>query len=508
MLFHDAVFVLIFLPLTICASLLLRRFCTQNAVVIFLAIASVFFYGYWNPNFVPLLTGSIVFNYCFGKYLLASKDQTKRKALLFLGITANLGLLIGFKYIGWIAEIVETLFGLSVKPTQLELPLGISFFTFLQIAYLVDASRRQVASTKFPNYFLFVTFFPHLIAGPLVHHQELIPQFERKLGCIWENLSVGLTIFGIGLFKKLILSDQVGVWSDSLFNSASAGIVPSMIDSWVGVISFALLIYFDFSAYSDMAIGLSKMFGIRLPENFNSPYKAVSIIDFWRRWHMTLSRFLRDYLYIPLGGNRSGFFRRYVNLMLVMLLAGLWHGASWKFVIWGGMHGGYLLINHAWNTMTNFKIFKPISVGITFIAVLFAWVPFRADTWQTAKTIYLNMLGFNGVVLPIHYQESLPETFTMWFVTHGVTFGATSVYGGAMQLMVLGSLLLFVFILPNTQQITSDFNPTLACVAPPTLRLFRWKPTRLGAIVMGVIGVYLLLLVVQGKSGEFIYFQF
>jgi D-alanyl-lipoteichoic acid acyltransferase DltB (MBOAT superfamily) len=300
----------------------------------------------------------------------------------------------------------------------------------------------------------------------------------------------------------------VGTWSDSLFNGAATGIVPSLIDSWVGVLSFSLLIYFDFSAYSDMAIGLSKMFGIRLPENFNSPYKATSIIDFWRRWHMTLSRFLRDYLYVPLGGNRCGKSRRYLNLMLVMLLAGIWHGASWKFAIWGGMHGLYLLVNHFWREVTSLRIYKPLGIGITFLAVTFAWVPFRADTWQTAMTVYSSMLGWNGIVLPIHYQELLPNTLSLWMLSHGVTFGATSVYGGVIQLVILGILMVVVWFLPNTQQITADFKPTLGSEAPPVTRLLRWEPARSVAIGMGIVAAYLLLLAIQGKAGEFIYFQF
>ena len=508
MLFHDPIFLFLFLPLTIGVSLFLRRFSKQEAVVTFLALASVVFYGYWNPNFVPVLLGSIVFNYVLGQQLSVASDQKNGRALLVFGIAANLGLLAGFKYLGMLTETAGFILGHEVSAPKFELPLGISFFTFLQIAYLVDASRGQASETQFSRYFLFVTFFPHLIAGPLVHHRELIPQFARKLGHVWENLSVGLTIFGIGLFKKLVLSDHVGTWSDSLFNGAAGGIVPSLIDSWVGALSFSLLIYFDFSAYSDMAIGLSKMFGIRLPENFNSPYKATSIIDFWRRWHMTLSRFLRDYLYVPLGGNRCGKIRRYLNLMLVMLLAGLWHGASWKFVVWGGMHGVYLLINHSWRKATSIRLYEPLGIGITFLAVTFAWVPFRADTLQTAMTVYGGMIGWNGLVLPIHYQELLPNNLSLWMLSHGVTFGATSVYGGGTQLVILSILMMIIWFLPNTQQITADFKPTLGSDAPPVTRLLRWKPARSFAIGMGIIGAYLLLLATQGKAGEFIYFQF
>jgi len=508
MLFHDPIFLFLFLPLTICISLLLRRFSKQEAVVIFLSLASLVFYGYWNPNAIPVLLGSIFFNYFLGQHLSADANQKKARSLLVSGIVANLGLLAGFKYLGMLTETAGFIFGHEISAPKFELPLGISFFTFLQIAYLVDASRGQASETHFPRYFLFVTFFPHLIAGPLVHHRELMPQFVRNLGHVWENLAIGLTIFGIGLFKKLVLADHVGTWYDSLFNGAAAGIVPSLIDSWVGALSFSLVIYFDFSAYSDMAIGLSKIFGIRLPENFNSPYKATSIIDFWRRWHMTLSRFLRDYLYVPLGGNRCGQIRRYLNLMLVMLLAGLWHGASWKFVVWGGQHGIYLLINHSWRKVTSVRLYKPLCIGITFLAVTFAWVPFRADTFQTAMTVFEGMVGLHGVILPAHYREVLPYSLSLWMISHGVTFGATLVYGGGTQLVILGVLMMIVWFLPNTHQIATDFKHTLGSDAPLVTRPLRWKPAGSFAIGMGIVGAYLMLLATQGKAGEFIYFQF
>ncbi len=508
MLFHDPIFIFVFLPLTLSISLILRRFTSQTIIVWFLATASSVFYSYWNLNFVPLLLGSILFNYLVGERLSAAAQNNKGQPLLIFGVAANLLLLINFKYLGMLADVVGVSLGLEVTVPKFELPLGISFFTFLQIAYLVDASQNTTNKTKFSLYLLFVTFFPHLIAGPLVHHRELIPQFTRKISRVWLNLSVGCTIFGIGLFKKLILADQVGTWSDGLFNGAAAGFVPSFIDAWVGAISFSLLIYFDFSAYSDMAIGLSLMLGIKLPENFNSPYKAKSIIDFWRRWHMTLSRFFRDYLYIPLGGNRVGSSRRYFNLVLVMLIAGLWHGASWNFVVWGGLHGGLLLINHAWNKANIFKIYAPVSLGITFLVVVFAWVPFRADTLQTAKTILEGMIGWNGYVLPTHYRELLPNSISAWLISHGVNFGTTTVYGGGMQILILVALLSIVWFLPNTQQIMAKFKPTLMSVAPPGLSILQWKPTLSMALAGSVIGAYLLLLVVQGKSGDFIYFQF
>jgi len=507
-LFHAPVFLFLFLPLALFGWLAVMRWGRPGAATFFLGAVSLAFYGWWSLLHLCLLLASIVANYAIGMQLIRLRNQPGARLALALGVTANLLLLGCFKYAGMLSDTFAWLTGVAFSVSNPELPLGISFFTFLQIAFLVDLARHESPAPGFARYLLFVTFFPHLIAGPLVHHSELIPQFDRKGREIpWAGLTSGFIIFLIGLFKKLVLSHQVGIWSDAMFNGAAAGIAPSFIDSWIGVLCFTLQIYFDFSAYSDMAIGLARMFDIRLPENFNSPYKAASIIDFWRLWHITLSRFLRDYLYLPLGGSRKGVPRHYLNLMAVMLLAGLWHGAAWQFVAWGGMHGLYLWINHLWRRYSPRRLPHVLGVALTFLAVLIAWVPFRSTSWDSSMMIYQSMMGLNGLILPTHYQALFPVPLNGWLDEFGVTFGALSVYGGGMQLLQLSLLLCIVWFLPNTQQLMSTYHPCLYLTPTKPTRL-QWRPTLLAGIASGAIGAYLVLLAIQGKAGEFIYFQF
>jgi D-alanyl-lipoteichoic acid acyltransferase DltB (MBOAT superfamily) len=496
------------MPVTMAIAIWAGRKDSKSLFIYFLCAASLVFYGWWNPVFVPLLVASIAFNYVLGSFLLNCKDARRRKVVLFFGVSSNLLVLVCFKYLEFFGQIVGSAFSIDLNLPQLELPLGVSFFTFLQIAYIVDAGKGETSKDRFSSYFLFVTFFPHLIAGPLVHHRSLMAQFSQKMTNVSENVAVGFTIFVIGLFKKLVLADIVVYWSDSVFNGAAGGIPPSVIDSWVGAISFTLLIYFDFSSYSDMAIGLSKMLGIRLPENFNSPYKATSIIEFWRRWHITLSTFLRDYLYIPLGGNRKGPVRRHVNLMIVMLLAGLWHGASWQFVLWGGLHGGYLLVNHVWRQQAYLALPSPIGLLLTFVAVVFAWVPFRAETWDASMLVLKGMVGLNGVILPVHYENLLPVGVSGALKGLGVQFATLSVYGGFSQLIMLSMLMVFIWFLPNTQQIMGRFDVVLDKRAKPVATWMCWKPGVVSGLVVAMLAAYLWMLGLQGKAGEFIYFQF
>jgi alginate O-acetyltransferase complex protein AlgI len=379
------------------------------APVIWLALASLVFYSFSNWQFVPLLVASIAFNYLIG-WLLISRPlrEGSRRAVLSVGVSVDLLALGIFKYAGFLAVNFNAAFSTDLTVNIL-LPVGISFYTFTQIAFLVDAYRGKVGHYALPHYALFVTYFPHLIAGPILHHSDMIPQFESADSKRPNPhlILCGLIIFGIGLFKKTGLADGIQPLVSLAFNQAA----PSFDQAWIGALAYTFQLYFDFSGYSDMAIGISLMFGIFLPLNFNSPYKAVSIIDFWRRWHMTLSQFLRDYLYIPLGGNRHGSLLRYVNLMITMLLGGLWHGAAWTFVAWGALHGIYLCINHAW---TNYGppvpavLARParlVSFLLTFLAVVVAWVFFRADNLTSALSVLSRMadpclivLGHNEMV--------------------------------------------------------------------------------------------------------------
>ncbi|MFQ5488405.1 MAG: MBOAT family O-acyltransferase, partial [Gammaproteobacteria bacterium] len=339
MLFHSYGFIFLFLPLTLLGFFLLGRYGLLRWALAWLVLASLTFYGWWNVEYLFLLLASIVVNYLLGRALAPSQRTTaSARVLLAIGIGLNLALLAYFKYAAFIVGNFNQLLGSDYRVHEIVLPLAISFFTFQQIAYLVDAYYGRAQEYSFLNYSLFVSFFPQLIAGPIVHHREMMPQFEgrRIFRFSYEDMDVGLLIFCIGLFKKVLLADGMAQFSEPVFAAAAGGLELSFFEAWGGALAYTLQIYFDFSAYSDMAIGLAWMFGIRLPLNFASPYKAINIIEFWRRWHMTLSRFLRDYLYIPLGGNRKGRERRHLNIMATMLLGGLWHGAAWTFVVWGG----------------------------------------------------------------------------------------------------------------------------------------------------------------------------
>jgi D-alanyl-lipoteichoic acid acyltransferase DltB (MBOAT superfamily) len=392
MLFNTFLFVFAFLPLALLGYFLLSKFSLRLSIV-FLFLASIGFYIYWNINFLPLLLGSIVVNYFVGQWISREKEaQNDRKAKIALitGLVFNLSLLSFFKYFNFLGQSIAWLVGADYTPFNITLPIGISFFTFTQIAYLVDCHVAKIREYKAENYGLFVTYFPHLIAGPILHHKDMMPQFDSAESHVFSRgrLVVGTLFFIIGLFKKVILADGVARFVAPVFDLNYAHL--TVLEAWCGSLAYTFQLYFDFSAYSDMAYGLSYMFGIILPINFNSPYKARSIIDFWRRWHITLSTFLRDYLYIPLGGNRLGATRRHINLMTTMLLGGLWHGASWTFVIWGTLHGIYLIINHAIRHLLGERQNMTITfLGwlLTFVAVVVSWVFFRATTIDIALNI-------------------------------------------------------------------------------------------------------------------------
>jgi alginate O-acetyltransferase complex protein AlgI len=394
MLFNSYPFIFLFLPIALIGYFVLGRL-GNLAPVIWLALASLAFYSVSNWQFVLLLLASVAFNYTVG-LLLISKPQrvVPRFTILAIGVAGDLVVLGYFKYAGFLAANLNAIFSAGFTVNIL-LPVGISFYTFTQIAFLVDAYRGDVARYRLPHYALFVTYFPHLIAGPILHHKDMIPQFERAAAKRPDAhlILCGLIIFAIGLFKKTCLADGI----QPLVSLAFGPNAPSFDQAWIGALAYTFQLYFDFSGYSDMAIGISLMFGIFLPLNFNSPYKATSIIDFWRRWHMTLSQFLRDYLYIPLGGNRHGRTLRYVNLMITMVLGGLWHGAAWTFVAWGTLHGAYLCVNHAWNNYgpavaPRFTRLANIAAFIlTFLSVVVAWVLFRADSMSSALYVLSKM---------------------------------------------------------------------------------------------------------------------
>lgn len=510
MLFNSYSFIFVFLPLALLAfyGLALRaEFKTALSVLVIFSLA---FYAYWNPAYLPLLLLSIGFNFALGNTLYKHRNKT----LLGLGIAFNLALIAYYKYSGFFIASVNDLSGSDYAWQAIILPLGISFFTFQQITYLVDTYKGNAKNYSFLDYCQFVTFFPQLIAGPIVHHHEMMPQFNKQkiLANIHENLSVGMTIFFIGLFKKVILADSIAVFASPVFDTASAGITLTLYEAWIGAFAYTLQLYFDFSGYSDMAIGLARMFGITLPVNFNSPYKANNIIDFWRRWHITLSRFLRDYLYIPLGGSRDGRIRRSINLLLTMLLGGLWHGAGWTFIVWGAMHGSYLMINHAWrgvfrkNASANPSwIYTGFSKVATLLAVVVAWVVFRADDWNTAQSVLMSMAGLNGIALPHQLeflQTSAPALVNVMHIGFGHLF-FNELFSPIEALSWIAFLGLSALVLPNTQEIMQRYNPVLGDVRASRLL---WKPDRMWAMALSIVGTYTLLHL--SSISEFLYFQF
>ena len=445
MLFNSYIFIFVFLPVTLLGFYGLGKLANHRASIAFLVGASLFFYGWWNPSYLGLIVASILFNFRVGMALNKGHEQGRqRRGILWLGVVANLALLGYYKYANFFVENLNLVAGTDFHPGTILLPLAISFFTFQQVAFLVDSYRGETHEYNFLHYCLFVTFFPQLIAGPIVHHRDMFPQFCRDVTYRFglEKLAIGLAIFTVGLFKKVVIADTIAVYSSAMFDATLTGAVPSTSAAWCGAAAYTFQLYFDFSGYSDMAVGLATMFGIRLPINFFSPLKSASIIDFWRRWHMTLSQFLKEYLYFPLGGNRAGKARRHINILITMLLGGLWHGASWNFVIWGGLHGLYIVINHLWAGLrrTPLLAWLPTSLwlgrSITLVAVIVAFVFFRAESLDSAVVIVSAM--FLGGAAP---TAAIPAP--------------------DMQLLaLLAALLVLVWGLPNTWQMFANYEPT------------------------------------------------
>ncbi|KQZ01900.1 alginate O-acetyltransferase [Pseudolabrys sp. Root1462] len=503
MLFTQYNFIFLYLPITLIGYFVIARLARNPLYQItWLAGASLVFYGVWNVKFVPIIAVSIIFNYLMGfRMAHLPPGSVARKRAFLVAIVANLAALAFFKYTNFGIDTLNHLTGLHVQFAKIALPLGISFFTFTQIAYLVDVYSGYPNERNFSKYVLFVTYFPHLIAGPILHHSEMMPQFgaEENRRFSVERFAIGLTIFAIGMFKKAVIADGLALLADPVFTNASKGAVTSG-DAWVGVLSYSLQIYFDFSGYSDMAIGLSTMFRIKLPFNFDSPYKAQSIVEFWRRWHISLSRFLRDYLYIPLGGNRHGAAMRNFNLAVTMLLGGLWHGAGWTFVVWGGLHGVYLVINHYWTrTFNRVPVLKSLSktfvyalcsLVITQLAVVVAWVFFRADSFSAAKRLLAAMFSFGAF-----------------------DWRSTSAIGGTYCAVAIAVGYAICILMPN---IIDMFQPQQRVgleiyenPRPFSLARFGWSPSVIWAITTTLLlSAGLIATLVAGGISPFLYFQF
>jgi len=498
MLFNSHIFIFLFLPITLFGFYILRKSDSGKLAILWLVLTSLIFYGWWNPIYLVLLIFSMGFNFIVGLKLTKNKNKT----FLFFGVLINLLLLGYFKYTNFFIDYLNFLFETQYNLEKIILPLAISFFTFQQIAYLIDAFRQETQEYSLLHYALFVTFFPQLIAGPIVHHKEMLPQFNNKyLGVKWqENISIGISIFIIGLFKKVYLADGISIYASPVFDAAEAGTFLTFFEAWGGAIAYTLQLYFDFSGYSDMAIGIARMFGIKLPVNFNSPYKSTSIIEFWRRWHITLSRFLRDYLYFSLGGNKKGPTRKSINLLFTMLLGGLWHGAGWTFVIWGGLHGFFLLVNHSWKAIKpkNFNLSPFIGWLITIILVIISWVPFRAETLTGTKNILLAMFGYNGVSIPQKYYPALDFLrLNEYLSAYGVTFSNMNYFTGGKQIAMGLALLAICLILPNTQEFFSMRKNS---------QYLQWSPSKRMAWIFSFL--MCVALSKMSEVSEFLYFQF
>ena len=468
MLFNSYAFIFAFLPVVVVGYALIVTRRARAVTMVFLVVASLVFYSWSNWRYAFLISSSVLYNYTCGLCLRSETVRCYprgRRAMLGVAIAVNLCLLGYFKYTNFLLGTLDGIFGSHWQVRPIGLPLAISFLTFEQITYLVDAYRDTASEHQFLGYGLFITFFPRLIAGPIVRPGQMLPQLSRSSTFEFSaaNVATGLLTFAIGLFKKVMIADTFAPWIGPIFDQAAT---VSFCDAWGATLAFALQLYFDFSAYSDMAIGLALLFNIRLPENFDSPYQARSIIDFWRRWHMTLSSFLRDYLYIPLGGNRKSAVRRHLNLFVTMLLGGLWHGANWTFVIWGGLHGLYVALNHLWRR-TGVRLPGALAWALTFVAVLVGWVFFRAPSFARAHVMLAGLSGASGFA-----WDSTPYSIGMYHV----------------KCLIAG--LVVVLWCPNRY----------------TLLEWQWGSDALYAVVFAVLmGLSILRL---GDATPFLYFRF
>lgn len=486
MLFNSYEYLFLFLPVTLAVYFLLNRKRLTTAATAWLVLASLFFYSWWDVRYLALILASILFNFGIGSALAVLGRRTAAgitaKAVLIFGIAADLSLLGYYKYMDFFIVNLNRFIGTDLAALKIVLPLGISFFTFTQIAFLVDTYKGRAHEYDLLRYSLFVTFFPHLLAGPIIHHKEMMPQFAniRRRVVNYRNVSSGLFLFFIGLFKKVVIADELSPIAGFGFDQASS---LTLIEAWVTSLSYTLQLYFDFSAYTDMALGASQLFNIRLPENFNSPYKSLSIAEFWRRWHMTLSRFLRDYIYIPLGGNREGNVRTYSNLMATFVLGGIWHGAGWTFVFWGFLHGAAAVLHRIW-TGLGITLPRALAWFLTFNFVNIAWIFFRARTWDDAVKVLAGMFGMNGL--------KLSKSAAKYDVLRdaGVQFGDLFFrsFANSAPLLIIAALIISL-VARNSDEMARSFTPNAKT-----------------AVFAVVIALYSLLN--MSRMSEFLYFNF
>ncbi|MBM7702352.1 MBOAT family O-acyltransferase [Metabacillus iocasae] len=452
MLFNSYVFILCFLPIVLISYRLLVRLENQSIAKLFLVGASLYFYSFWNINYLPLMIASIFVNYLIAWVINKKEGHLLKKTMLIFGVSFNLFLLGYYKYYDFFIENVNGLFQTNMPLLQLALPLAISFFTFQQIAYIVDTYRGETNGYTFVDYTLFVTFFPQLIAGPIVHHSEIIPQFHDKKNRLFNlhHFSSGLYIFAIGLAKKVVVADTFALYANDGYRNLEA---LTFVDSWVTTLAYTLQLYFDFSGYCDMAIGLALLFNFKLPVNFNSPYRSLTIQDFWRRWHITLGRFFTQYLYIPLGGSRKGPIITYMNLFLIFFISGIWHGAGWTFVVWGALHGVASVLYRMWSKLP-FRLPKVVAWAVTFLFVHVAWVYFRAPDLTVANTMIYKMFDVRSFDLPPAAARVMSDAF-------GVNFQQATYYFDLQLLLYLGIGLGVIVVMRNSISMLKAFTPSV-----------------------------------------------
>jgi D-alanyl-lipoteichoic acid acyltransferase DltB (MBOAT superfamily) len=543
MLFNSPDFLFWFLPLTLAGFFVFGRLRYERVAIGWLVLASLLFYAWWRVEYLALLVLSILINYAIGRQLV---DRSNR-LLLGIGIGANLLVLGYFKYSLFVIDNVNLLFGTTYGMGALLLPLGISFFTFQQIAYLIDCNGGITREKNLLNYSLFVSFFPQLIAGPIVHHKEMLPQFTKRetFHPNVENIAIGLTIFGIGLFKKVVIADRIAIYATEAFNATLHGASLTFFEAWGAATTFTLQLYFDFSGYSDMAIGLARLFGVKLPINFNSPFKAVSIIEFWQRWHMTLTRFLTTYLYNPIvltltrrrmakgkkplrrGSTDLGTFVVMIAFptLFTMFWAGVWHGAGYQFLIFGLLHGFYLVVNHGWRIVRKYvdvfgslpaRLLRPVGVVLTFACVVVSLVFFRSETMPQAMSVIEGMAGLNGFYIPARWQgilNALPGQLPGWIEFRWQTHIDNS------QVAKLVLLMLAVWFLPNTQDWVSNTMDSAKAGARGLIGriidrmrlgqvISRWSANPVTAVWIGTLICLSILEIASDAPSEFLYFNF
>ena len=494
MLFNSYIFLFAFLPLAYAGFALLAGRDDRTLAKVWVILCSLAFYGWFAVSDVPVILASIAANYALARAIAVAPGEAgrARRNLIFrLGVAANVALLAYFKYTRFFLTEVLSLFGLTVPAPVIVLPLGISFFTFQQIIFLRDIRSGAVTRFRFLDYVFCVTFFPHLIAGPIIKYKNILAQLvSRAFFKVSAVLAAsGFAWLTLGLVKKVLIADRIAPWANEVFGLAASGAPFGPAAAWAGVLAYTFQIYFDFSGYSDMAIGLALLFAVELPVNFDSPYKSRSIVEFWRRWHITLSWFLRECLYIPLGGNRHGPARQYGNLLLTMLLGGLWHGAGYGFILWGGVHGLALAVTHAAARRRGAgapagRAAQGLAVAATFAVTALAWVLFRAETLPAAGRVYAALAGAGG--------------------------GAGGPAAGWPVWSGLAGCAVVVFFAPNTQQLMATVRPRiehfLAPGEPPAPGVLQWRPTVAWAVFLGVL--FFVVVTNLSNATDFLYFQF